>query len=161
MIDLGAAAHFSAGAVGVPGERRFYIQTTTADADRWFLCEKAQVAALAEAGLELLERHDLGGVGSGLSAGFAPPGEVAWRVGQIAIELDDDTAMVVIILAPIEDDEESVRFEVSPAQMDAMAQEAVAAVASGRPTCPRCDLAMDPEGHTCPTTNGDLRGHRP
>ncbi|NNK92021.1 MAG: DUF3090 family protein [Acidimicrobiia bacterium] len=161
MINLGAASIFSAGAVGLPGDRRFYLQIETATGQRWYLCEKSQVGALAAAGEEILERNDLAGAGADTAAGFAPPGDVEWRIGQIAIEFDDDTSMIEIVVVPTEDEDEAIRFEVTPQQMGAMAAEAGRAISAGRPECPRCGLAMDAEGHTCPTTNGDLRGHRP
>ena len=56
---------------------------------------------------------------------------------------------------------DSVGFDVTPAQLDAAARHGAAAVRAGRPRCPRCGLAMEPEGHHCPATNGDLRDHRP
>ncbi|MBT8211863.1 MAG: DUF3090 domain-containing protein [Acidimicrobiia bacterium] len=161
MINLGQASFFSAGAVGVPGDRRFYIQLETDTTTRWFLCEKAQVQALADAGLELLGRNDLADSGSGDAAGFAPPGDVVWRVGQIAIEFNDSTSLLEVVLVPVDDEAEAVQFEITPNLMGAMAAEALEAVTAGRPACPRCGLAMDPEGHRCPTTNGDLRGHQP
>ena len=40
------------------------------------------------------------------------------------------------------------------------AAEAEAAVAAGRPICPRCSLPIDPDGHVCPALNGDLRHRR-
>lgn len=160
MRDLGVASLFSAGAVGVPGDRRFYLAVTAGDDQWWFLCEKMQVAALAEAGFELLERHDLPGADEPESA-FIPPGEVLWRVAQIGIDYDEQSGLIEIALVPGDDDEEPIRFRISPTQMGAMANAGESAVGAGRPNCPRCGLAMDIEGHVCPATNGDLRGHRP
>jgi hypothetical protein len=56
---------------------------------------------------------------------------------------------------------DSVDFEVDLDQLYAMAIHAREAVVAGRPQCPRCALPLDPEGHVCPASNGDLRRHRP
>jgi uncharacterized repeat protein (TIGR03847 family) len=55
------------------------------------------------------------------------------------------------------EDAEPVSFTVDPAGLDSMARRAVEVVAAGRPSCPWCGLPKDPEGHVCPSSNGDLR----
>ena len=85
---------------------------------------------------------------------------VAFRVGGLQLLVDDEADHATIVLHSTEDDE-PVAFEVTLAQLDAFAREAAVVVAAGRPACPQCGLAMDPAGHNCPKTNGDLREHRP
>jgi hypothetical protein len=77
------------------------------------------------------------------------------------LQYREDPDTITIVLVPTVDDIDSVSFEVTPAQLDAAARNGAAAVRAGRPRCPRCGLAMDPDGHHCPSTNGDLRNHRP
>ena len=48
-FELSDVSVFSAGAVGLPGERTFYLQATSPAGAVWFKCEKQQVAALAHA----------------------------------------------------------------------------------------------------------------
>ena len=76
------------------------------------------------------------------------------------IELSQSTASTVVIHSSDEADA-PVECEMTHAQLDAFAREAQVVVAAGRPECPRCGLAMDADGHNCPRSNGDLRGHRP
>ena len=88
------------------------------------------------------------------------PDEVEFRVGGMALTPGSASA-VLITFIPVEDEEsDPVTFEASFEQLDGMAQAALTAVASGRPLCSRCNLPIDPDGHTCPSSNGDLRNQR-
>jgi uncharacterized repeat protein (TIGR03847 family) len=51
----------------------------------------------------------------------------------------------------------SVRFSITPGQASALARRGLELVEAGRPPCPLCGHPIDPEGHSCPRTNG----HRP
>lgn len=158
MRSLGNVDVFTAGAVGSPGHRAFYLQVGGDDTMLWFLIEKQQVAALAERTHDVLqafdeppdqlERQELD-----------PPGEVAFRVGEIAMGILDDRA--VVVLHPTDENLEPVEFSVGLDRLAVMATQAFEVVAAGRPLCPRCSLPRDPEGHACPASNGDLRHHRP
>ncbi len=144
------------GAIGEPGGRTFYLQVDLEEQRLWFLLEKQQLAAIAEAVLEALR-------GTELDEWVEPPAvveptEPAPRVGEIAIGLGD--GVFSLALYPLEPDEsEAVRFEVPADVAAGMARAALAAVAAGRSPCPFCRLPMDPEGHVCPATNGN-RGER-
>ena len=162
MRDLGRAARFVAGAVGDPGDRTFLVEVHATGAAQWFVLEKRQVAALALESAQLLESSGFAEAGAGEAAeaiGF--PDEISFRVGQIELRYREDTGVVTVVLLPVNDEDEPVQFEVTPAQLDRMARGAADAVQAGRPACPRCGLAMDAEGHSCPVDNGDLRAHRP
>ena len=52
--DLGPAERLAAGAIGQPGQRRFFLEVTAGGRIHSFPCEKAQVAELAQQGLQLL-----------------------------------------------------------------------------------------------------------
>ena len=153
---------FSAGAIGEPGDREFRLEVVAEGRTTAYLIEKLQVAALAEEAQNLLRER--GSLGVGLQV---DPGEViadtplAFRVGGLQLAIDDDSGLVTIVLHSTEEEDLPVACELSLPQLDAFAREALAIVASGRPACPRCNLAMDPDGHNCPRSNGDLRGHRP
>lgn len=160
MRELGVASIVIAGAVGEPGSRTFLIQVNHDAGQEWFVLEKGQVAALALRINELLEEHGFQAASTTLTAVLEDPDEVTFRVGDIYLSYEEDSGLFTIVLRELEG-EGAVAFEAAPAQMDAMAREGAEAVSAGRPICPRCGLAMDPDGHPCPTHNGNLRGHRP
>ncbi len=167
VSDLGAAESFTAGAVGRPGHRTFYIRVTAGSATHWFLLEKEQVAALASQSLELL-------VESGIQADeqaverllaetpeLEEPSAVTFRVGAMALRATTDAGLITVILQSTEEENETetraVSFVVAPEQLRAMALAGLQAVSAGRPICPRCRLPEDPEGHDCPAVNGHRR----
>ncbi len=158
LEDLGPAERFSAGAIGVPGNRRFFLVATVDGVNHAIAAEKEQVAALAAHGVEILNDHDISSddesvqrlVDSGLE--FDDPGEGEFRAGDISLGLTPSHLLVVTIHDA--DGEKGVQFLISPEQFRAMAQVALRVVASGRPTCRWCRLPMDPDGHECPARNG-------
>ncbi len=161
MTGASPVERFVAGAIGPPGERTFYLEVDTDDSHDWYLVEKAQVAALAEEGSRLLADLGFTGTGAGIELGdISEPSRVAFRVGELALVYAEGSEFVTITARGATDDEVAT-WAVTPAQLDAVVTAARRAVAAGRPKCPRCGLAMDRDGHVCPTTNGDLRGHRP
>ncbi len=157
-----AVDRLAGGAIGEPGHRVFLLEVEDAGNTTAYLLEKLQVAALAEEAQNLLRERSL--LGSGLAldpGGVHADSPVAFRVGGIQLALPEDADVATLVLHSTEEDHEPVAIEVSLAQLDAFARDALVVVAAGRPACPRCGLAMDPEGHNCPRSNGDLRGHRP
>jgi uncharacterized repeat protein (TIGR03847 family) len=157
-----AAKRFVIGALGPPGERVFYIHVVLGTEASWFVIEKLQAAAFAAQARELLDAAERSGAGRDFEPGtLDPPDSVSFRAGALSLEYVEDHDAVNIEVFPIEDEAEStVEFSVTPAQLDAAAREALAVVGEGRPRCPRCGLAMDPDGHPCPSDNGDLRSHQ-
>ena len=152
---------FAGGAIGEPGHRVFLLEFVVAGVAIAYVIEKLQVAALAEEARRLLRERSL--IGIGLNVDPGPVHEetpINFRVGGIQLGLADGGEVAEIVLHSTQDDA-PVEYEVTLAQLDAFAREASAVVAAGRPACPHCHLAMDPEGHNCPRSNGDLRDHRP
>ena len=152
---------WAAGAIGRPGERTFLIQFGAADGVHSFVLEKAQVAALVVEGRRLLEAAAIavdGGATSPPLAEFVLP---EFRIAEIHLAFRDDDQRITVGLIPTTDEAEGVEFTVSAQAFVSALEIAQRAVEGGRPACPRCGLAMDPDGHHCPATNGDLRGHRP
>jgi uncharacterized repeat protein (TIGR03847 family) len=149
-----------AGATGRPGERTFMIQFTADDGTHAYVLEKAQVAALVMEARRLL--GVIGGPAERAAARTLDDGVVPeFRVAEIHLSFEESESLVRIRLLPTTDDVDVVEFAVGPAVFGAALPAAQRAVEGGRPACPRCGLAMDPDGHHCPVTNGDLRGHRP
>ncbi len=153
---------FAGGAIGEPGQRVFMLEVVVDGAATAYVIEKLQVAALAEEARRLLRERSM--LGAGLSV---DPGDVhaetpvAFRVGGLQLGLEDDSDLASLVIYSTEDSDPPAEYELTLPQLDGFAREALAVVEAGRPACPRCGLAMDPEGHNCPRTNGDLRGHRP
>lgn len=159
---MSAAQKFLAGAIGPPGEREFRLEATVGGVTVAHVIEKVQVAAMAVEAQRLL--RDLGMIGSGRSIDpgeIHPDAPVQFRVGAVQLEHEPGTEAVTVGLSPVEEGVEPVSYELTIGQLDAFAREAAVVVTAGRPSCPRCGLAMDPDGHNCPRSNGDLRGYRP
>ena len=54
-------------------------------------------------------------------------------------------------------DTAKARFRLTRPQAAAFVERARSLVQAGRPSCRLCGLPMDPDGHTCPGTNGHVR----
>jgi uncharacterized repeat protein (TIGR03847 family) len=171
--DLGDIDRFTAGTVGEPGARTFFVQAVQGNRVVTLKAEKQQVAALARYLAELLADlppavtdlvpHDLD---------LAVPIEPDWTVGQIGVLFDEDRDRVVVRVDelgdPDDDDEDdpegdddevvggSLRVTLTREQTAGFCYRATELVASGRPPCPLCRRPMDPDGHTCIKTNGHL-----
>jgi uncharacterized repeat protein (TIGR03847 family) len=158
--DLPAPDVFTAGTVGVPGERVFYFQARDGDTLVTLRCEKQQVAALAEYLDGLL--NDLEPTPYGIAAGdlrLAEPFDEEWTVGPIGVAYDEPDDRIVVVLEELTDEEDedgesaSVRVRLTRAQVAAFVSHARALVAAGRPPCRFCGLPLDPDGHMCPRMN--------
>ena len=151
---------FAADAIGEPGERTFLLQFYGDFGRRTYLLEKGQVAALA-AGIEQLLREVDYQLGDVPEAPLLIDDVPHFRVGQLGLGFDNAAEQAVLTIESVNDGDERVVVRMSMEVLVAAARQGATAVAGGRPTCDRCGLAMDPEGHACPATNGDLRDHRP
>ncbi len=162
-FDFDPVDHFAVGTLGQPGQRVFVLQAGQGDEYVSLVCEKEQMAALGEGLLSMLDQIDdppepkvPGGVmGSGF--GLVEPVIPAWRIAQIGVGYDPDTARIVIVLQEMIDESEDAelgRLTVSGKHAEAFALHALKVVAAGRPLCPMCGEPMDPDGHWCAKTNG-------
>jgi uncharacterized repeat protein (TIGR03847 family) len=175
-FDLLAVERLTVGAVGVPGQRVFFLQARQSDQLVTLKLEKVQVAALAGWIAKTLE--DLPAIGE-LPQDLEPEPfvELAWVVGSLGGNYDLDLDRIILVAGEAteqeadedEDDEEAeadpfapgagaiARFGATREQMAAVAIRGTSLVSSGRPPCPLCGYPIDPAGHACPRTNG----HRP
>lgn len=152
---------FAGGALGKAGSRVFLLEIVVEGTAVAYLIEKLQVKALALEAQELLRERGMLGAGLSIeSGGVHGETPVAFRVGGLQLTVADDSDVATVVIHSTEEDD-SVTYELTLAQLDAFARESAVVVAAGRPSCPKCGLAMDPDGHNCPRTNGDLREHRP
>lgn len=162
MRDLGSVDLFVAGAVGEPGDRTFLLQFVQGNERASYVLEKGQVEALSEQSEELLE--SVGHAGAGAEVPESEPwypDDLRFRVGAMQLAYIQATSEFTLTLVPVDEDTESVVYTLTAEQIGAAARDGLVAVGAGRPKCPRCGLAMDPLGHHCPATNGDLRDYRP
>ncbi|MDP9453048.1 MAG: DUF3090 family protein [Actinomycetota bacterium] len=167
-FDLPEVERFTAGTVGPPGSRVFYLQVTAGGQVVTLRLEKAQVAALAGYLAELLA--DLPTPSPEEipeQAELVEPVVAEWVVGQLGVAFDESRDRMVIRADELVDDEEegaviataagSARFALTRPQVAGFVVHAAALVVAGRPPCPLCRRPLDPEGHVCIKTNG----HRP
>jgi uncharacterized repeat protein (TIGR03847 family) len=161
-FDIEPVDRITAGAVGEPGQRIFYVQAHAGSEQVTLLAEKEQVRLLAEALLQLLgtlPEVDEGPEPDEAALELDEPLEPEWRVGEMSIEYEDSTGNVEIMITEMESEDEDAlmaraRFVVSRAQARAMAMRALEVVAAGRPRCQFCGYPLEPDGHICPAMNG-------
>ena len=171
-FQLDGPDHFTAGAVGPPGQRVFYLQAREAGTLITLKCEKEQVTALAEYLSGLLARLPGGAAATGDKperSELLEPLEAAWPVGSLGVGYDGDRDRIVVIANERIEDEDteeeeeeksgggpepaSARFAITRAQATAFVDRARGLQRAGRPTCPMCGDPKDPAGHACPRSN--------
>lgn len=159
-FDIPLPDIFTAGAVGPPGQRVFYLQVRDGELVVTLRCEKQQVAALAEyfgGLLEDLEPSPYAVVAGDLA--LLEPVQELWTVGPIGVAYDEPGDRIVVVMEQLTDEEEppeqgpSVRVQLTRAQVAAFVRHSRDLVAAGRPACRFCGLPMDLEGHPCPRMN--------
>ncbi len=158
-FDLPAPDVFTAGTVGPPGQRIFYLQARDGALSVTVRCEKQQVAALADYFAGLLD--DLEPSPYSVSAGdlrLVEPFEEIWTVGPIGVAYDEPGDRIVVVLEELVDEEEtdegaSLRVRLDRGQVSAFVAYARNLVSAGRPPCRFCGLPLDPDGHACPRMN--------
>jgi uncharacterized repeat protein (TIGR03847 family) len=165
-FELESPDFFTAGAVGSPGERVFYLQAREDGQVLTLKTEKEQVGALGQYLNGLLVR--LGGAGqvAGTETALLEPVTAAWAVGSLGVGYDGRRDRLVIEAreALPEDEAETsqepatARFHITRPQAAAFAERARVIMKGGRPTCPLCNEVLDPAGgHHCPRANGAPR----
>ncbi len=166
-LDLGAVERFTAGAVGRPGRRTFYLQARQGSVEVAVKCEKQHVAALGEYLRGLLsDLPSPDDVPHEATLELAEPVEPRFVVGSLGVAYDPGDDRIVVLIEeivpvdeegepdPVADEEKStLRCSISRGQALAFADRAAELVAAGRPNCRFCGKPMDPDGHACPRMN--------
>ncbi len=161
LHDFTDPHHVTAGYVGKPGRRTFFIQAEDEHVRMSFLCEKAQVKSLSEAMARLLGR-----VGDHPATDWdrqamelREPITITWRVGEISLGVDPETLLFAIELGeyvPEDEDREpeEIRIRLLPDQARRLCAHAFEKITEGRPACQFCDQPLT-EGvaHVCPAMN--------
>jgi uncharacterized repeat protein (TIGR03847 family) len=154
---------FTAGTVGEPGQRTFFLQALANGELVTLKCEKQQVGALAEHLATLLVDLPTPSEAEvvGADVDFVEAATAEWTVGRMGVAWDEANDSMVLLceeLAVEEDVEagvepDSARFRLTRAQVAAFVEVARALVVAGRPPCHLCGLPMEPSGHPCPRLN--------
>lgn len=162
-FDLDAPDHFTAGAVGPPGERVFYLQARQSRTLVTLKCEKAHVRALAEYLADLLVRLPAGGTDPPRDLALLEPIDAAWAIASLGVGYDEATDRILVVANELlgEDgagEPATARLRITRAQAAAFVKRAQELMRAGRPICQMCGLPKDPGGHVCPRSNGHGTG---
>jgi uncharacterized repeat protein (TIGR03847 family) len=115
-FELDNPDHFTAGAVGEPGQRVFFMQARQSGQLLTLKCEKEQVRALGEYLATLLAGLPEAGSPAASEATLLQPVEPAWAVRSIAAGYDTDGDRVVVEAHELveEADDASAEEEATP-----------------------------------------------
>lgn len=170
-FEFREVTHFTAGAIGDPGQRVFYLQIGDDSATVTVKLEKQQVKALAQFLRGVLD--DLPSTSQPASSTpLISPTVPEWTVGQIAVGVDEADSEVVLVIGELilEDEDEDVDLEDDILMVDEDEGAKVRAhidvdhaasfivtsdelMNKGRPPCRLCGQPLDPDGHACPRLN--------
>jgi uncharacterized repeat protein (TIGR03847 family) len=109
-VDLERVDRITAGAVGEPGERTFFLQARQGDRSVTILVEKEQVELLGTSILEILATvgRETGEGPSSEELGLEPPLEPLWRAGRLSIGYAEERDLMLLEI------EELVELEDEP-----------------------------------------------
>jgi uncharacterized repeat protein (TIGR03847 family) len=165
-FDFEKPDFFTAGAVGDPGQRVFYLQAREKRRLITLKCEKEQVRALAEylSGLSTKLGAPKGKMPSDLD--LLPFAEPAWIVATLGVGYDEEHERIIVDAHELFEEEEegqraaeepaSARVRITREQAQAFVERAKELMKGGRPPCPVCSGPIDPAGHICPRSNGHV-----
>lgn len=157
--------HVTAGYVGEPGDRTFYVQAQDDEELVTLLVEKGQVEGLGDLLTQLLARvnDEPASDWDREAMDLREPIEPRWRVGQVSVGLDPQRGRFLVEFSEFTPDDEvedprEVRIWVNQDQARRLAAHAADVVVQGRPRCELCGRPMALGGeHVCPATNGHGR----
>jgi uncharacterized repeat protein (TIGR03847 family) len=176
-FDLPSPDHFTAGTVGPPGRRVFFLQARDDGVLVTLKCEKQQVGALAEYLSGMLADLPEPDGARVHEIELVDPVEPAWAVGSLAVAWDNGADRFLLVaeeLVPEDDEAEededdqpaddsdrsAVRLRLTREQVASFILTTRELLAAGRPPCPICGFPIDPGGHACPRSNGHRRPTR-
>jgi uncharacterized repeat protein (TIGR03847 family) len=158
-FDITDVDHLTAGTIGEPGKRVFYLQAASGGQVVSLRLEKAQVAALAAYLAAMLADlpppEDLPD-----DMALIEPVVAEWVVGSLGVSYDEEADRVVLVAEELVEEDDagaSARIVATRAQIAALSAHGAELVAAGRPPCALCGQPLDPEGHVCVRLNGHRR----
>jgi len=167
-LELKPVSRITAGVVGTPGKRVFYLQARKDDQLVTLIVEKQQIISLA-VGVEtffedlykkLPELPQAAPDYDERSMSLEEPLDPIFRVGQIGLGYDESSDLVVLVAREVQDEgadpEQAsvVRLWCTRPEMRALCQWGLQLASRGRPVCGNCGQPIDAEGHFCPKRNG-------
>jgi len=100
-FDFAAPDLFTAGTIGPPGQRVFYLQAREGQTLVTLKCEKEQVRVLGEYLGKLLERLSKPEATSAGDLALVEPATPAWAVGSIGVGYDEAADRVVLVIEEV------------------------------------------------------------
>jgi uncharacterized repeat protein (TIGR03847 family) len=157
--DYGRALSIDAEAIGRPGQRRFRLLVSSVSATACVWMEKEQLAGIGDwirETVQRLDREQPNGEPDVEPSPFSAIFDLEFQAGQIGLGfLEQDAAFAIQAFeAGTSGNQPTFRALLSRGQARVLAAKIESVVAGGRPICPLCSMPMEPEGHTCPRTNG-------
>lgn len=156
-FDFEHVTRVTAGAVGEPGKRAFYLQVRTSGELVSLALEKDQLRALTERLQEVFAHASVPPAGKLPDMTLEEPINPKWRVGFMTLTFSqDDKNFEVSLVELVEEGDQPAtgHFRASLAQMQALARHAAAVISAGRPPCPMCGGPSDHDGGVCPRLDG-------
>jgi uncharacterized repeat protein (TIGR03847 family) len=158
-FELQGPDHFTAGAVGPPGQRVFYLQAREAGSLLTLKTEKEHVRGLAEYLEGLLAKSPVAAEEVPRDFALLEPIDPAWNVGAIGVGYDESEDRILVIVNEMVGEEEgeegaTARIRLTRAQAAGFVTRARELMQASRPTCQVCGGPIDPGGHLCPRRNG-------
>lgn len=168
-FEFRTVTHFTAGAIGEPGDRVFYLQVGDDSTMVTVKLEKQQVKALAQFLKGVLD--DLPSATAPITApDLVSPTVPEWTVGQIAVGVDEADAEVVLVIEEMVFEEEGeaeddlgllsdepeggkIRAHIDVSHAIGFITMSDQLMTKGRPPCKLCGQPLDPAGHACPRLN--------
>jgi uncharacterized repeat protein (TIGR03847 family) len=98
---------FTAGTIGPPGQRVFYLQAREGNALVTLRCEKEQVRVLGEYLARLLERLSKPAAAAAGDLALVEPVTPAWVVGSIGVGYDEAADRVVLVIEEVSEEAET------------------------------------------------------
>jgi uncharacterized repeat protein (TIGR03847 family) len=118
-FDFTAPDLFTAGTIGPPGQRVFYLQAREGDTLVTLKCEKEQVRVLGEYLGRLLERLATPPTGSAArDMALVEPVSPAWNVGSIGVAYDEGSDRVLLVIEEVREGEDPDEAEEGPEQTE-------------------------------------------
>jgi uncharacterized repeat protein (TIGR03847 family) len=156
-FDFEEVTRVTAGAVGEPGKREFFLQLRAAGELISLALEKDQLRALTERLQEVFTRVPVPPAGPLPDMALEQPVSPSWRVGFMTLTYSQDEKGFEVSLVELVDegDEPATgHFQATLAQMQALAAHSARLISAGRPPCPMCGGPIDHDGGVCPRLNG-------
>lgn len=156
-FDFEQVSRLTAGAIGEPGKRAFYLQLRAQGELISLALEKEQLRALTERLQEVFSRVVVPQPPRLPNMSLEEPILPRWRVGFMTLTYSqDDKNFEVSLVELVEEGAEPAtgHFLASLAQMQALASHATTVISAGRPPCPMCGGPIDHDGGVCPRLNG-------